>query len=80
LASKYIVVTQRAHNSVVNVQPSPLSIAVSVLVEYVDRIVPAACGFAVVVKHPIELVVHLLHRFPSNRCDDFWTDRATGDP
>ena len=29
--------------------------------------------------HSKELVVHRLRRFPSNRCHDFWTDRATRD-
>jgi hypothetical protein len=30
----------------------------------------------VVEKHPIQLVARRLHRFPSNRCHNFWTDRA----
>jgi hypothetical protein len=49
-------------------QPSFLTTAVSVLVEHVDSIVSAAYRLAVVVKHPIQLVVYWLRRFPSNGC------------
>jgi hypothetical protein len=45
----------------------------------IDRIVPAVYRVAVVVKHPIQLVVHRLRGFPCNGCHDFWTDRDTTD-
>jgi hypothetical protein len=61
--SKHIV-PHRTNNFIINVQPNVFTTAVSVPVEHVDRIVPASCRLAVVVKHPIELVVHRLRRFP----------------
>ena len=68
------------HRFIVNVQPSFPTTTVSIWMEHVDRIMPTAYGFAVVVKHPIELVVRSrLRRFPRNGCHDFWTDRATRD-
>jgi hypothetical protein len=33
----------------------------------------------VVVKHPMQLVVHRLHGLPGNGCHDFWTNQATKD-
>ena len=60
-----------AHIFVVNVQPSFPTTAISFRVQHVDRIVFAASGLAMVVKHPIQLVVRWLHRFPGNRCHDF---------
>jgi hypothetical protein len=76
MVPKYMLVPHRAHNFIVNVRLSfPTTVArVSVWVENVDRIVPAACGPAVAVKHATELVVRRLRRFPSNRCHDFWID------
>jgi hypothetical protein len=75
---KYVILPHRVHNFVVNVQPSFLTIGVSSRVEHVDRIVLAARGLAMVVKHPMELVVRRLRRSPCNRCHDFWIERAIG--
>ena len=66
----------RVHGFIVNVQLTFLT-TVSVWVEYVDCIVPAACGLPVVVQYSVELVVHRLRRFPGNGRHDFWTNRAT---
>ena len=76
---KHILVLHRAHGFIIDVQPSFTAIAVSVPVEHVDRIVPAACGLAVVVKHPMKFIENRLRRFPRNGCHDFWTDQATRD-
>jgi hypothetical protein len=70
--AKHILGPHSAHSFIVNVQPSFLT-TVSVWVEHIDRIVPGAWGLAVVVKHPIQHVVHRLRRFPGNGCHDFWT-------
>jgi hypothetical protein len=79
MAPKHVLVPHRAHSFIVNVQPISSTAAVSVRVEHVDRIVSAACGLAVVVKHPIKLVVHRLRIFPGSGCHDFWNDRAAKD-
>jgi hypothetical protein len=79
MASKDVLVPHRTHSFIVNVQPSFRIIAVSVRVEHIDRIVPAICRLAVVVKNPIQLVMHRFRRFPGNGCHDFWTDQATKD-
>ena len=63
MLSKHDLVPNRTYSFIVNVQPNFFTTAVSVRVEHVDRIVPVACRLAVVVKHPIELVVHRLRRF-----------------
>jgi hypothetical protein len=65
----------RAHSFIVDVQPTFPIISVSVRVEYVDRIMPISRGLAVVVKHPIQLVMHRLQGFPGNWCHDVWTQR-----
>jgi hypothetical protein len=69
---KHFLMPHHAHSFIVNVQPSFSTTTAPVRVEHVDRIVPAACGLAAMVKHPIELVVHRLHRFPGNGCHGFW--------
>jgi hypothetical protein len=71
MLSKHVIVPHRAHSFIVNVQPNFFTTAVSVRVEHVGRIVPASRRLAVVIKHPIELVVHRLRRFPGNGCHDF---------
>jgi hypothetical protein len=71
MAAKHVLVPRSAHSFIVNMQPSFPTTAVSVRVEDVDRIVPAACGIPVVVKHPIKLVARRLRRFPGNGCHDF---------
>jgi hypothetical protein len=76
MAPEYILMPHHAHSFIVNVQPAFPTTAVSVRVEHVDSIVSAASGLAVVEKHAIQLVSRRLHRLPSNRCRDFWTDRA----
>ena len=78
---KYILVLYRAHGFIIDVQPSfpTIAVRVSVPVEHVDRIVPAACGLAVVVENPMELVLRQLHGFPGNGCHDFWTNQVTSD-
>jgi hypothetical protein len=78
MAPKHVLMPHLLHSFIINVQPTFPTVAVSVRVEHVDRIVSAVCGLAVVVKYPIQLVVSRL-RFPSNGCHDFWTDRATRD-
>jgi hypothetical protein len=71
VAPKHVLVSHRLHRFIVNVQPTFPTTAVSVRVEHVDRIVPTTCGLAVVIEHPIQLVVDLLRRFSCNRCHDF---------
>ena len=71
MAPKYVLVSHRTYSVIINMQPS-----FAALVEHVDGIVSAACGLAVVVKHPTELIVRRLRRFPRNGCHEFWTDRA----
>jgi hypothetical protein len=53
VAAEYLLVPHRTHSFVVNVQPSFPTTTVVVRVQHVDRIVPAACGLTVLVKHPI---------------------------
>ena len=79
MGPKHVLVPHRAHSFIVNVQPSFRTTAVSVLVEHVNRIVPADDGVAMMVKYPIEPVVCWLRRFPKNGCHVFWTGRATRD-
>ena len=76
---KHVLVPQRPHNFIVNVQPSFPTTAASILVQHVDTIVPTVSGLSVVVKHSIELVVHQLRGFLGIGCHDFWADRATND-
>ena len=66
-----VPVLHSAYSFIVNMQPSFPTTAVSVRVQHVDRIVSTACGLAVVVEHPIQLVVRRLHKFPRNGCHDF---------
>jgi hypothetical protein len=66
MASKHVLVPHCTDSFIINVQPSFPMITVSIRVEHVDRIVPAACGPSVMVKHPVQLVVHRLGRFPIN--------------
>jgi hypothetical protein len=77
MAPEHVLVPHRTYGIIINMQPS--FITVSALVEHIDSIVPAACGLAVVVKHPTELIVRRIRRFPRNGCHEFWTDRATED-
>jgi hypothetical protein len=49
MAPKHVLVPHRANNFIVNVKPNFPATAVSVRVEHVDRIVPAARELAVVV-------------------------------
>ena len=79
MATKHVLVPHCAHSFTINVQPTFPTIAVSVLMEHVDRIVSVACGLAVVVKHTIQLVARRLCRIPGYGCHDFWTDRVTSD-
>jgi hypothetical protein len=79
MASKHVLVPHRIHSFIVNAQPSFFTTGVSARVEHVDGIVPAVCGPAVVVKHPIELVAHRFRRIPGNGCHYFWTNKATKD-
>jgi hypothetical protein len=67
MAPKHVLVPHRAHSFIVDVQPRFHTATVSILVEHVDRIVTAAWGLAVVVKHPMKLIVHGLRRFPGKR-------------
>jgi hypothetical protein len=78
MAPKQVLVLNRAHNFIIDVQPSFPTITVFVPVVHVDRILPATCGLAVVVKYPIELVPYRIRRFLGNKCHGFWTERATG--
>jgi hypothetical protein len=71
---KHFFVPHHAHSFIVNVQPSFPTIAAFIPVEDVDRIMSACCGLAVVVKHPIELVIRRLRRFFNNGRHDFRTD------
>ena len=48
--------SHRAHSYIIDVQPGFPTTAASVQMEHLDRIVLAACGLVVVVKHAIELV------------------------
>ena len=59
------------------VQPSFPATAVLLRVENIDRIVPAPCRIALVVKHPIEPVWRRLCRISGSGSHDFWTERAT---
>ena len=68
MALKHVLLSHRAHRFIVNVQPRFPTTALSAQVEHVDRIVPAACILAVVVK---QLVVRWLSRLLSNWCHDF---------
>jgi hypothetical protein len=63
---KHVLMPHRPHSFVVNVQPTFPTTTVFVRVEHIDCIVPAAGRLAVVVKHPIKLVVCRLRRFPGN--------------
>jgi hypothetical protein len=54
---EHVPMLHRAHCFIINVQPNFPCVAVSVLVENIHRIVPAACRLAVMVKHSIELVM-----------------------
>jgi hypothetical protein len=72
MAPKHVLVPHYTHSLIVNAQPGFPTSAVSVRVEHVNRIVPATRGLAVVVKHPMKLIVNRLSRFPSNGCHDFW--------
>ena len=81
MATKHILMSYCTHCSIVDVQPSVPTTALSVRVEHVDSIVPTATGgLAAVVEHPIELVTWGLHRnrFSGHRCHGFWNDRAMG--
>jgi hypothetical protein len=71
MAPKHVLVPHRLHRFIINMQPTFPTTAVSVLVEYVDRIVPTTCGLAMVIEHPMELVVNWLRRFPGDRCHGF---------
>ena len=66
MALEHLLVPRRAHSFIINVQPSFLTIVVSVPVEHVNRIAPAASGPVVVVKHSMELIVRWLRRFLNN--------------
>ena len=77
-APKYVLLPHRAHSFIVNVQPTLPTTAISVRVEHVNTIVPAACKRAVVVKYPTEPIVRWLRRIPGNGSHDFWTDGTTG--
>jgi hypothetical protein len=79
MAPEHVLVLHYANTFIVNVQPSFPAAAASVRVEHFNRIVPAACGLAVVVKHPIKLVVHRFYKFPGMWRHDFWTGGATRD-
>ena len=57
LVVKHVLVSHRAHSYItINVQPSFPTTAASVQMKHLDRIVLAACGLVVVVKHAIEHV------------------------
>ena len=71
MRAKHVLVPHRPHRFIVKVQPTLPTTAVFDRVEHINRIVPATCGLAVVVKHPIKLVVCRLGRFPDNGCQDF---------
>jgi hypothetical protein len=49
-----------AHCFIIDVQPNLPCVAVSVPVKNVNRIAPAACGFAMMAEHSIELVMRWL--------------------
>ena len=70
IAPKHVFVPHHAHSFIIDVQPTFPTTAVFVWVKHVDRIVSAACGLPVVIKHPIQLVVHRLRRCPGNGCRD----------
>jgi hypothetical protein len=76
---KHVLVPHHAYSFFANAQPIFSATAVSIRVKYINRIVPATCGLAVVVDHPIQLVVCPLHGFPGNGCHDFWNNRAARD-
>jgi hypothetical protein len=54
---KHVLVPHRAHNFIVNTQPSFPTTAISLRMKHIDRIMPAACGLAVVVEYSMELVM-----------------------
>jgi hypothetical protein len=55
-----VLMPHRAHCFIIDVQPTFPFVPVSVRVQNIDRIVPAACRFAVMVEHSIELVMRWL--------------------
>jgi hypothetical protein len=57
---EHILMSHQAHCFIIDVQPTFPCVAVSVRVKNVDRIVPAACRFAVMIEHSIELVMRCL--------------------
>jgi hypothetical protein len=57
---EHVLMLHRARRFIIDVQPNFPRVAVTVRAKYVDRIVPAACRFSVVVKNPIELVMRWL--------------------
>jgi len=57
---EHILVSHLGYCFIVDVQPNFPCVAVTVRAKYVDRIVPAACIFAVMVEDSIELVVRWL--------------------
>ena len=59
---EHVLVSHRAHGFIIDVQPNFPCVAVSILVKNIDRIVPAACRFAVMVEDSIELVTRWLCR------------------
>lgn len=52
---KHVLVPHHAYSFFANAQPIFSATAVSIRVKYINRIVPATCGLAVVVDHPYSL-------------------------
>jgi hypothetical protein len=57
---EHALMLYRAHCFIIDVQPNFPCVAVTVRAKNVDRIMPAACRFAVMVENPIELVTRWL--------------------
>ena len=74
---KHVLVPHRAHRFIIDVQPgfaaataTALRAAISVRVQHIERIVPAACGHAMMVEHAIERVARRLCESSGSRCHD----------
>jgi len=57
---EHVLMSQPGHYFIIDVQPNFPCVAVSVPVKNIDRIMPVACRFAVVIEYSIELVMRWL--------------------
>lgn len=85
VSSKNILVPRHIHRLIIDVQPSftttvattPCA-AITVRVEYMERVVSTARGHTVVVEHTIERVARGLSGSTGSRGHDIYTGRITG--